>query len=555
MEFCPKCGTLCIHDIKEQDFLRLSEGKTVTVKSLYKDSYGEYGDNPYTKTLMEYSRAGFFKHNFIMHRANDMDDEFTLNHKIKDPILNRIAWSDKKNHCPICGNKKFSVLINNPKTLEKLERIDIGERYFLTDGSDSSARYGTPAEVNKIYEKDIDPLVCEAEVSAYIKDCETRYVDNPLGKTDKNKINEVEYINQLIELEMSIRYSAELLYKLLISQKKTGRLACYEKCGLPKKIEVDLRRNELKQSQLEEQFKTDSTKSADELFNLKKPQKKTIRKLTIDPPQYRKPNIFNKTKVLAENEHLKRQYLAKIKTLNDEYEKAVKESEEKYNFEMGQYNKQIAELQEEYYARYTEEKDHLLKKQKRLESARERFSDNLDDHLSNTQNQQINNALIKDIEDVKATLQKLYDTKHQLESAGIIYPKYLNFVALTMMSEYLSTGRCTELTGADGAYNLYESEIRANRVIAQLDQVVDSLEQIKDNQYKTYSFLTEINRNMSYISDKINDAVNTLSIMQYDVGYIRDNSRMTAYNTAMAAYYAKTNTQLTNSLGYLIALK
>ena len=128
-------------------------------------------------------------------------------------------------------------------------------------------------------------------------------------------------------------------------------------------------------------------------------------------------------------------------------------------------------------------------------------------------------------------------------------------MALTTISEYLATGRCSELTGPNGAYNLYESEIRANRVIAQLDKVIDSLEQIKENQYKTYSLLKEVGDNISDISKKMSSAVAALNNIQDHTKSIKENSAMIAYNTAKTAYYAKINNQLTDALGFLIALK
>lgn len=163
--------------------------------------------------------------------------------------------------------------------------------------------------------------------------------------------------------------------------------------------------------------------------------------------------------------------------------------------------------------------------------------------------------LIQEIAEVKETLQKLYDTKHQLESLDIVYPKYRDFVALSTISEYLETGRCEVLEGANGAYNLYENEIRANMVISQLDKVLTSLDEIKENQYKTYSLLNNINNSITDISNKMNGAINVLSGISKNTKNIKENSDLIAYNTAKAAHYAKVNNQLTNALGFLIALK
>ena len=93
---------------------------------------------------------------------------------------------------------------------------------------------------------------------------------------------------------------------------------------------------------------------------------------------------------------------------------------------------------------------------------------------------------------------------------GVIHPKYLNFVAIASLSEYLDTGRCNTLEGADGAYNIYENEIRSNRVIEQLDQVITSLERIRQNQYKAYDMLTYVQHSAALISEKLTTAVNSL---------------------------------------------
>ena len=37
--------------------------------------------------------------------------------------------------------------------------------------------------------------------------------------------------------------------------------------------------------------------------------------------------------------------------------------------------------------------------------------------------------------------------------------------AMCTMYEYFVTGRCDKLSGADGAYNLYETEVRQNIII------------------------------------------------------------------------------------------
>lgn len=69
------------------------------------------------------------------------------------------------------------------------------------------------------------------------------------------------------------------------------------------------------------------------------------------------------------------------------------------------------------------------------------------------------------ISDSGHMLEKSLDSLYEM---GIIYPKYRNLVAVSTIYEYLSSGRCDRLDGPDGAYNLYEMELRQNIVIGQL---------------------------------------------------------------------------------------
>lgn len=120
----------------------------------------------------------------------------------------------------------------------------------------------------------------------------------------------------------------------------------------------------------------------------------------------------------------------------------------------------------------------------------------------------------------KEMLEKLY-------GKGEIYPKYCTLPALTSIYEYFMTGRCTELTGPHGAYNLYEDEVRKDTVISQLSSVIENLEQIRNNQYMLYQQVKEINTNTSAIVSEVQK--------------IRNNTMQIAQLTALNAYYAARN--------------
>ena len=119
-------------------------------------------------------------------------------------------------------------------------------------------------------------------------------------------------------------------------------------------------------------------------------------------------------------------------------------------------------------------------------------------------------------------------------ASDVIYPKYRTLPALTSIYEYFMTGRCTELTGPHGAYNLYEDELRKDTVISQLNTVIENLEQIRQNQYMLYQQVKAIQENTATIASEL----------QQIKGYTVQIAQLTALN----AYYAaltERNTRIT----------
>lgn len=100
----------------------------------------------------------------------------------------------------------------------------------------------------------------------------------------------------------------------------------------------------------------------------------------------------------------------------------------------------------------------------------------------------------KNIKDTEEILQHLYEI-------GRFFPKYRNLVAVSQIYEYILSGRCTELGGFQGAYNLYEQETRMDIVIMRLDDIYEELEEIKENQYMLYDAICQTNYMLSQIAD------------------------------------------------------
>lgn len=190
------------------------------------------------------------------------------------------------------------------------------------------------------------------------------------------------------------------------------------------------------------------------------------------------------------------------------------------------------------------------------------------------------NARIKlvndEIKQAKQLLKKLIVVRNSLYSLDIVFEKYRNYVAVATFYEYILSGRCDTLKGSNGAYNLYENEIRMNTVISQLEQVIESLKSIKKCQYMLYISISDMNEELKELNctmdkiasytksisfdssvtiKKLSSIMDATSSIAGNTSSIAKNTSVTAYNTARTAFYSKRNAELTNALGYLAAFK
>lgn len=143
------------------------------------------------------------------------------------------------------------------------------------------------------------------------------------------------------------------------------------------------------------------------------------------------------------------------------------------------------------------------------------------------------NQLQKQNEDSKRNLEHIY-------SKNIIFPKYRNLVMVCSLYEYICSGRCTALEGHEGAYNILEMEIRLDRIIVQLDQVIADLDAIKTNQYMLYVVVQEINENVDRLCSSAKSAVDNLQGLHASVDQLKARITSAAQNSELTAYRAKT---------------
>lgn len=146
-------------------------------------------------------------------------------------------------------------------------------------------------------------------------------------------------------------------------------------------------------------------------------------------------------------------------------------------------------------------------------------------------------AKVKDIarsnvSSIRTSLTNLHITRDKLYAAGNIFPKYRNLPCVATMLEYLQAGRVTELEGALGAYNLYESELRQNIIIGRLGDIINMLGEIQQNQYNLYQTVSQMNKTLQKIDS---DMQSQIRLMEKSVNLQSRQLELSAVTASCAA--------------------
>lgn len=198
------------------------------------------------------------------------------------------------------------------------------------------------------------------------------------------------------------------------------------------------------------------------------------------------------------------------KEMDDDYQNRLKKAKE--NFQRD-YNTQLAKIDSEV---KSATKALSIDKNRAVIAKKER------DKLTNT------------LSETRKALSKMYE-------CNIIHPKYRNMVAMCSFYEYYSTGRCTELTGPNGAYNIFEYELRQNMIISKLDKIIDELEAIKHNQFILYGEMVKTNEMLSGIKTEMSSIYRSVNEIKQNSYITAECAKITAQNSEAIKYIALIN--------------
>lgn len=400
------------------------------------------------------------------------------------------------------------------------------------------------------------------ETEAFLNDCKNVSADNVTIPLEKTQVDVQAYLKCLVIIENNIRFFSDVLKELMYYKLMRELSAFFERS----RKELDLQKMLMKVKQnvyiLEKRnpwIDDDTLISVDNITkkyaldspkNIVSPKEPTLKR-----PEEPKQGII-KTK---KSDMLLAQYNGELNEYNlawETYKKELKEYEDN------------EKLKEQYKKLLIKEKKNvplLKEKRDKLKNAIKVVDhkiDSVENELTSSPNAQALMFCDSEIEEVKEKIIELIKQKKQLHSLGVIFPKYLDYVPLVTILEYFESGRCETLKGAAGAYNIYENELRQNIIIDKLDKVISELESIKQNQFLLYTVLDDINNGVKNLSTQFqeimvwaNEATKSLESSAQSLHRIEQSTAAAAYYSAKTAEYTRRNTELTNALGFLIALK
>ena len=454
--------------------------------------------------------------------------------------------SSSKFRCPICNAGHLSNAV-------ELERFKYPLHHELTDGEIHNL-------LNPMF-KTIHNKVSKAEKAAAKENAEEkakrfqRKCDLPIPVQPSRKINDSEtlkeYIRNLVQLETNImslnNRLTSLYYEHDLNKQKVALVDIQPQIALQKQIRKDQQiydESRVAYENCQQQF--DAKKlNTPQPVQISEPNKPV-------EPEYKKPTIFNKKKVLEENARLEEQFHQDMLDYERKRTAWLAETEKQNQALQDQYHRELCDLETQ--------TQQAKEKMNALRVYPERYTP--DAPLEACPEKAVQKMLESEIEQTENLLQNIYKARNEMYAANIVFGKYRDIVALATIYEYLESGRCTVLDGPTGAYNLYESEIRANLIIHKLSEIENSLSKIERSQYMICSKLTEMNSTLKSIDKTMQSAYSAISTIEANTNsmktYMENISKIRdviAHNTEVTAYYSKVNAELTNALGFMVALK
>ena len=144
------------------------------------------------------------------------------------------------------------------------------------------------------------------------------------------------------------------------------------------------------------------------------------------------------------------------------------------------------------------------------------------------------------------TLEMLYNLR--VNGVLCLHPNYQGLVPISIIYGYFDTGRCSQLQGHEGTYNLYEDEKMKGMIIGKLNVVLKQLNQLNRSMIYVGKAIEKCKSRLYDLESAGNRMISSVNNMNSNVsnrlkGVSNQMSAIEA-NTANSAYYAEVGARI-----------
>lgn len=142
---------------------------------------------------------------------------------------------------------------------------------------------------------------------------------------------------------------------------------------------------------------------------------------------------------------------------------------------------------------------------------------------------------------LRYTLLNLYE--YRINGTLCLHPDYRGLIAISVINGYFETGRCTQLRGHEGAYNLYEDEKFKGVIITKLNIVSQQLNRLENSMVYVGQAIEDCNYRLAELETTSNQMINAVNRVNATVSNklddISNQNAQIEENVANAAYYSE----------------
>lgn len=141
------------------------------------------------------------------------------------------------------------------------------------------------------------------------------------------------------------------------------------------------------------------------------------------------------------------------------------------------------------------------------------------------------------LEIIKSKQDETCNTLEKLYSYNIISHKYRNVAAVFSLYEFIESGRCDNLEGYDGAYNLYEELVSKKIVMDKLDDIIENIDEVSHTQHNLCTAILDCNKNVDELCNQMFSTTKALKALNDNVEINNFYNGITEQNTEFLKIY------------------